>query len=367
MNRIPTPKYAEVNTDWIMKSAGPGTVLILLLCILLCGCVQVVINAPGVPGVAAATPSPAQTVPATAEPVMTLAAAQETASAAGTGFIVPIGDVSRVGHRSFTFSYAPESTGPQVYTLRVPVNMSVYYGARQMDIALPQDSENPGEIRKYLATFESDPAMEGLYSDVLKELHNARYRNGEYLTDDEYLELIVAFVQQIPYVENPSPKRKYPVEVIYDKGGDSDEKSLLLVNLLSKEGYDTSLMVFEDLGYETTGIRVTKDVPDASLKVFSNGKKEYVFVDAGVPRFIGSVPEVYLTASDPAIYPIGNGTKSYGPINYVWKITADLKRMNELGRLPKGTVINTWDKTGTCRWIKNSKYLAGTTCYCCDM
>lgn len=349
-----------------MKSAGLCTVLILLGCIFLGGCVQVIINPPGVPGIPAAPATPTQTIPVTTGPVATIATAKET-PAPDTGFIVPVGDVSRVGHRIFTFNYAPDSGGSHQYTLRVPVNMSVYYGARQMNIALPPDSQNPGEIRRYIASFESDPAMEELYADVLKELRNTRYRNGGYLSDDEYLELIVAFVQQIPYVENPSPKRKYPVEVIYDKGGDSDEKSLLLVNLLAREGYDTSLLVFEDLGYETTGIRVVTEVTDSSLKVFTDGKKNYIFVDAGIPRFIGSVPEIYLTASEPAIYPVGTGTKSYGPVNYVWKITADLKRMNELGLLPKGTVINTWDKTGTCQWIKNSKLLSTSNCYCCDM
>lgn len=369
---MPTLKYIKVNPDVNMKTAGLFTVLILLGCILLSGCVQIIINPPGMPGVVpAATATPTHTIPVVTEPVATVAAAKETVTketaAADTGFIVPVGDVNRVGHRTFTFNYAPDSGGSHEYTFRVPVNMSVYYGARQMNIALPTDSENPGEIRKYIATFESDPAMEELYLSVLTQLHSARYRNGEYLSDDEYLELIVAFVQQIPYVENPSPKRKYPIEVIYDKGGDSDEKSLLLVNLLAREGYDTALIVFEDLGYETTGIRVITEVPDSSLKVFTNGKKDYLFVDAGLPRFIGSVPDIYLTASEPAIYPVGNGTKSYGPVNYVWKIVADLKRMNELGLLPKGTVINTWDKTGTCSWIKNSKLLSKTTCYCCDM
>jgi hypothetical protein len=364
---MPTLKYIEVNPDENMKTAGLFTVLILLGCIFLSGCVQIIINPPGMPGVVpATTATPTLTVPVATGPVATVAVEKEM-PAADPGYIVPVGDVSRVGHRTFTFNYAPESGNQMEYTFRVPVNMSVYYGARQMNIALPADSENPGEIRKYIASFESDPAMEELYSGVLTQLRSARYRNGGYLSDDEYLELIVAFVQQIPYVENPSPKRKYPIEVIYDKGGDSDEKSLLLVNLLAREGYDTTLMVFEDLGYETTGIRVIKEVPDSSLKVFTDGKKDYLFIDAGLPRFIGSVPEIYQTASEPAIYPVGTGTKSYGPVNYVWKIVADLKHMNELGLLPKGTVINTWDKTGTCRWIKNSKLLSKTTCYCCDM
>jgi hypothetical protein len=339
-----------------MKFAGFSCLVILCILVFLCGCVQVIINPPGFPGAVApvATTAPAEPVDEEEpEPVVTTPAAKEPAPAAvNKNFIVPVGDVSRVGHRTFTFHYAP-FTGPQEYTFRVPVNMSVYYGARQMKIDLPASSMNPAEVREYIDSFESDPAMEELYSDVLKQLRSARYRNGGYLSDDEYLELIVAFVQQIPHVENPA--------------GDSDEKSLLLVNLLAREGYDVALLVFEDLGYESTGIRVIEEVPDASLKVFTDGKKDYVFVDAEIPRFIGSVPDIYVTADDPGVYPVGDGTKSYGPINYVWKVVADLKHMQKMGKLDKTTIINPWDKFGTCSWIKNSKILSDTTCYCCDM
>ena len=356
-----------------MKITGLSVIILLCALILLCGCVQITVNTPQMPGAATPAVTPVQSLKDAENnilPVVITTQVKETPAATGTKtpqFIVPVGDLARTGHRTFTFNYASGSGGSNEFTFRVPINMSVYYGARQMKVYLPQNSQDPGEIKAYISSFESDPAMEVTYTNVLKELRNARYRNGEYLSDDEYLELIVAFVQQIPFVENPSPKRKYPVEVIYDKSGDSDEKSLLLVNLLAHEGYDVSLMVYEDLGYETTGIRIVEDMPDTSLKVFTNGKKDYVFIDASVPRFIGSVPAAFQTADDPAIYPVGNGTKSYGPINYVWKIVSDLNHMVRLGKIDKYTVINPWDKTGTCSWIKNSKLLMNTTCYCCDM
>ncbi|WAC05821.1 MAG: hypothetical protein OS112_04125 [Methanoregula sp.] len=352
-----------------MNRTGNSAIALLIVTLFLCGCVQVTIN-PQIPGSAAPTSTmtpavvPGTPVPSPAQ--SPIKGAAETTGAPSPKFIIPVGDVSRVGHRTFTFNYAPYS-GSHEYTIRVPVNMSVYYGARQTKVYLPQNAQDPEAIKAYISSFESDPAMEELYGNVLRELRNARYRHGGYLSDDEYFELIVAFVQQIPFVENPSPKRRYPIEVIYDKAGDSDEKSLLLVNLLAREGYDVALMVYEDLGYETTGIRVVEEIPDASLKVFSDGKKDYVFIDAGVPRFIGSVPDVFLTADDPAIYPVGNGTKSYGPINYVWKVVADLKTMVKIGKITRSTVINPWDKFGTCSMIKNSKALQNTTCYCCDM
>lgn len=352
-----------------MNRTGISAIVLLIVTLFFCGCVQVTIN-PQLPGAAASPPTvttagvPDAPVPAPA--INPVKEAAETKGTSSQNFIVPVGDVSRIGHRTFTFNYAPYS-GSHEYSIRVPVNMSVYYGARQTRVYLPPNAQDPAAINAYINSFESDPAMEELYTSVITQLRNARYRNGGYLSDDEYLELTVAFVQQIPFVENPSPKRKYPIEVVYDKEGDSDEKSLLLVNLLARQGYDVALLVYEDLGYETTGIRVVDEIPDSSLKVFTNGKKDYVFIDAGVPRFIGSVPAPFQNADDPAIYPVGSGTKSYGPINYVWMIVADLNHMIKLGKIDRNTVINPWDKFGTCSWIKNSKILKNTTCYCCDL
>lgn len=357
-----------------MKIAGFSAIIFLCTLILLCGCVQIIINPPGTPGAIApvVTTTPAESAAKESLSPVTTTHPKGTAAiteAPDARFIVPIGDLSRVGHREFTFYYASEYGGPDEYTFRVPVNMSVYYGARQMKIDVPASSMNPQEIKAYINSFESDPAMNELYDSVLAKLRSARYKNDQYLSDDEYLELIVAFVQQIPYEQNPSPKRKYPVEVIYDKAGDSDEKSLLLVNLLAREGYDVAMMVFEKEGYEVLGIRVIEQVPDSSLKVFSDGKKDYIFVDVSKPAFIGAVPRGSLdftTADDPAIYPVGSGTKSYGMVNYVWKVVADLHRIRTTTDVDL-TVIHPWDRTGTCSWIKNKKYLNNTVCYCCDM
>jgi hypothetical protein len=79
--------------------------------------------------------------------------------------------------------------------------------------------------------------MEPFYREILPELQKLRYKGGKTLSDDEYLEMIVSFVQQIPY-DNDSAGIRYPVEVIHDQKGDCDEKSILLTGLLSREGYD---------------------------------------------------------------------------------------------------------------------------------
>lgn len=355
-----------------MKLTGFFALFLLAIIVACSGCIQVTVNVPAVPG--AQTPVISPTVTSAmkddlpAAPLTTIPAptAGTVAAEDRSKFIVPVGDPGRIGHRTFTFNYAPGGYARE-YTVRVPVNMSVYYGAQRTQVALPANSADPAKIREYIDTFESDPAMEELYRAVLSQLRNARYQNGGYLDDDQYLELIVAFVQQIPNADNGSPDRKYPVEVIYDKVGDSDEKSLLLANLLAREDYDVSLLVFEDAGLEEVGIRVHEEVPDSNIKVFSDGHRDYVYVDTLNKGFIGNTPANLMSEEDVGIYPVGTGTKGYGQVNYNWMIITDLNHMIDLGKITKNSVtINYWDRLGTCKWIKNSKILMNTTCYCCD-
>ncbi|HEX3001529.1 MAG TPA: hypothetical protein VHN82_04040 [Methanoregula sp.] len=281
-----------------MKITGLSVPVLLVAVVFLAGCVHVTVNTPPVPGAATTVVTPVPTtipdkempVPATSVSAVNAAPGMTDS---GSGFIVPVGDPSRRGDRSFTFTYAPDGV-PREYTIRVPVNMSVLYGARESQVLRPATSEDVPAVKRYVATFERDPSQEELYTSVLTQLRNARYQNGDYLNDDQYLELIVAFVQQIPYVQNSGDKRKYPVEVIYDKAGDSDEKSLLLANLLARENYDVALLFFEDERIQEVGIRIHNEVPDSNIQVFSNSKKEYVYVEAASSglNFIGNTPSV---------------------------------------------------------------------------
>lgn len=356
-----------------------GTVLslpvLLAALVLLSGCIQVTINVPPLPGTASPemTTIPV-TTPPPETPAVTITSAPEPGSGeAGSGYIVPVGDLTRKGYRTFTFHYAPEGRA-QEYTVRVPVNMSVLYGARESKVTRPETSEDPVAIKRYVATFERDPSQEELYTGVLTQLRNARYHGGGYLDDDEYLELIVAFVQQIPYQVNFGDKRKYPIEVVYDKAGDSDEKSLLLANLLARENYDVALLYFEDERLMEVGIRVHEEVPDSNIKVFSNSRKEYAYVESATAdvNFIGNTPTPLKAANNPWVSSVGNGTKGYRHITYNWMIISDLNRMIEKKLATKESLrengrINSWDRVGTCSWIKNSKLLHNTTCYCCNM
>jgi len=261
--------------------------------------------------------------------------------------------------RTFTFRYRTDD-----YTLKVPVNTSIYRAAntsknKQMII-------DDKEWRLFYQQRLADAAMEPFYKDILKEVQKLRYKGGKTLTDDEYLEMIVSFVQQIPYDDNPSGGVRYPIEVIYDQKGDCDEKSILLTGLLSREGYDVGLLLFPSLKHATAGIRIHLVTNNPSFRVFSDGNRDYVYIETTTTRLIGFYPDEYKNASQPIIVPVGSGTLNYGKINYVMSIFYDLGtiRTNILALNERAeannNVLQKWDYDAYVSYINTYNFVIST-------
>ncbi|MFA6226002.1 MAG: hypothetical protein WC620_07485 [Methanoregula sp.] len=183
-------------------------------------------------------------------------------------------------NRQYTFSF-------QKTTITITTNVSnaVYYGAKNGDkfAIISQETAPETLASDYYRAFVDDPHQDPLYADLLEGFRSIR-TNHQY-SDDEYLELLTVFVQSLPYdnesAAHPDNPSRFPVETIVDGAGDCDDKSVLLAGLLSREGYNVSLLLFipehhmavgvtgdsmqyRDTGYiyvETTGVLLMGDVP----------------------------------------------------------------------------------------------------------
>jgi len=89
-------------------------------------------------------------------------------------------------------------------------------------------------------------------------------------TDYDIIQMIVGFVQTIPYDEYAADVN-YPYETLAFNKGDCDEKSILLCKLLNLAGYDACLFIYEKERHMAVGLKV------AESGYYKNG---YVFIES---------------------------------------------------------------------------------------
>jgi len=192
-------------------------------------------------------------------------------------------------------------------TLTLPINVSVYEGAKQAEKATTvygNISETTWLAQSYRAMVQ-DPAQDNLYAALLAEADKIRLQQK--LSDDEYLELVAVYVQSLRYENQEQNPAKFPIETVVDRAGDCDDKSLLLAGLLSRDGYPVALLLFGPESHMAVGV-------GSDDYLYKN--TGYAFVETTNFSFVG-VPTDKLGGnltlySDPVIIPISNGTKFFG-------------------------------------------------------
>lgn len=192
-------------------------------------------------------------------------------------------------------------------TFTSPVDPAVYFGAKAADketVIRGNVSDKIWLPRTYIAMV-NDPAQDPFFTNLIGTLRSVR--DNQHLSDDEYLELMTVMVQSIPYETISQNPPKFPIETYVDKSGDCDDKSLLLAGLLSREGYNVSLLSFAPESHMAVGVVC----PVGEYK-----QTGYTFIETTNFSYVG-VPTDHLRdevvlRSDPLIIRIGNGTKTYG-------------------------------------------------------
>lgn len=124
------------------------------------------------------------------------------------------------------------------------------------------------------------------------------YREKNRLSDRELLDLVVNFVQQIPY---ELPENEYglysPSMILERKGGDCDSKSLFAALLLEELGYDTALFYSRDYRHAMLGV----NAPSTGVYKELDGST-YYFTEMTAPGWqIGDIPP---DCSDPELWSV---------------------------------------------------------------
>ena len=133
------------------------------------------------------------------------------------------------------------------YHIEKVLNYTTYSYYRGLDHSIDwSNAETYDDIIPQYARFATPDAP--YIVELAQELKNMSIQNG-YTTNVEVAEFIYSFVGAIPYQYdldsegNTTEKPKYPIEMLFENGGDCEDASALYISLVESLGYDAALML----------------------------------------------------------------------------------------------------------------------------
>ena len=153
---------------------------------------------------------------------------------------------ARVFEHTWTF-------GGVTYTIRLDMLYSDVFGYTY--------SDPYGNIRLSL----TDPAYVSNYHTIddgtLLELMRMLSAYGSGMDRTEFARFVLSFVQTIPYMtdEDSVGEReywKYPLETLWDGGGDCEDSTILYDTLMLMAGYDVAFVLFQDHAMSAVSVDV---------------------------------------------------------------------------------------------------------------
>ena len=215
------------------------------------------------------------------------------------------------------------------YTVRftVPRADLDWSEGRNLEIEVYPRESRAGQLKRFWTTVTLDPHQTALYDSLSESFRSIR--RGARLGSDEYVELITAYIQQMPYdtaeAESQASNR-YPVVTAFRGTGVCGDKSILLAGLLAHEGYRVSLLEFESETHMSVGIGTSgAGYRDTHL----------AFVETTGPGLVGEVGKAYGTdgtivlRSTPLVVPIATEGTDYRAGD---QVTAILDRRRDYER-----------------------------------
>jgi len=123
----------------------------------------------------------------------------------------------------------------------------------------------------------------------------------------ETVEYVISFVQSLPYTvdDETTPWNeypRYPIETLFDRGGDCEDTSILTATILYDMGYDVALLILEDENHCAVGIKGGEGIYGTYYAV---GSTKYFYVETtGDGWGIGELPD--FDSSTARIYPLND-------------------------------------------------------------
>ena len=119
------------------------------------------------------------------------------------------------------------------------------------------------------------------------------------------LNFVIAFVQSLPYTldEETAPYDeypRYPIETLFERGGDSEDNSILTAAILDEMGYDIAILILENAHHVAVGVAL--DIAYGSYYEY-DGKKYCYLETTGEGWRVGQIP-FEITDTRAQVYPL---------------------------------------------------------------
>jgi predicted transglutaminase-like cysteine proteinase len=140
------------------------------------------------------------------------------------------------------------------------------------------------------------------FIDQMIQFVDAKSRQYNF-TEQQRINYVITFVQSLPYTSDSVTEKadeypRYPVETLFDRGGDCEDTAILVAALLDRMGYDVALI--NPPNHMAVGIAL----PNATGRYYTYSAKKYYYLETtGEGWKIGEMPSVYINMSA-NVYPL---------------------------------------------------------------
>ena len=162
------------------------------------------------------------------------------------------------------------------------------------------------------------PELGAAYVDMAKDPNDDPYvdkiieqLNGEApeenLDEFQRLQFTIAFIQSLLYTSDMETTSydeypRYPIETLFNRGGDCEDTAILAAALLDRMGYDVAMLWLEDGEHMALGVAL----PDWYGIYYEYDSKRYYYLETTIAGWILGTAPPDITVTDAYVYPLGS-------------------------------------------------------------
>jgi hypothetical protein len=150
-------------------------------------------------------------------------------------------------------------------------------------------------LAKYTA-MATDPGDDAIIYSLVRQLEDEAHAGG--LGELDKVRFVLKFVQSLTYTADNATTPgyleypRYPVETLFEQGGDCEDTSILLAAILTEMGYDVAIIFFEGFDHMGLGIYVPEEKMYGNSWIYQDGRR-YWYLDTSGKEPMGWSPKPY--------------------------------------------------------------------------